>query len=365
VICKKEMMNRILLFILFLSAVTAFGQQAKPVLFREEVYDFGSVKEDGGSVVHEFVFTNTTNRPIKILNVQPSCGCTTPDWSKEPIGAGKTGFVKASYDPKGRPGYFNKTLTVTTDFEANPVILQIKGNVSTDGVGAAADFQTAVGGWRFKSAVFNLGKVYMRDEPSVRDFQFVNATEKEISVDKVVAPGYIKVDVTPKIIKAGDKGHVKVAYNGKKKNQYGFQSDNVEIHTNDEDTPVKSFSVYATIEDYFGDLKPEERAKAPRLQLGVSSIDFGRVGKNSTMIREIPISNTGKKDLSIRAVQGNCTCISAAAVKGILKPGESSIIKVTFNSTDRKGTNQKAVTVYSNDPNNPVQRFTFSAYVED
>jgi hypothetical protein len=365
VISKKETMTRLIFLFLFVTYVTGFAQQAKPVLFREEIYDFGSVKEEGGSVTHDFVFTNTTNRPVKILNVQPSCGCTTPDWSKEPVAPGKTGFIKASYNPKGRPGYFNKTLTVTSDYEANPVILQIKGNVSTDGVGSDAEFQIANGNWKFKSAAFNLGKVHLKDEGTVRDFQFLNAGSKPVNVTKVVSADYIKADVTPKTIKAGEKGHVKITYNGKKKNQYGFQSDNVEIYTDDDESPVKSFSVYATLEDDFNDLKAEDKARGPRLQLGASSIDFGKLQKDATMVREINFSNNGRKDLEIKAVQGNCACISASAVKTTLKPGESSIIRVTFDAKDRKGTQQKAVTIYSNDPNNPVQRFTFSAYVED
>lgn len=359
------MMNRFVFLICLLISAGASAQQAKSVLFREETFDFGSIREEAGAAVHDFVFTNTTNRPIRIVNVQPSCGCTTPDWSKEPVEPGKTGFIKASYNPKGRPGYFNKTLTVTTDYEPNPIILQIKGTVSTDGVGSEADFQFAFGSWKFKSGAFNLGKVYTKDEATVRDFQFMNTSQSPVTVSRIVSPPYIKTEVTPTTIKAGERGHVKITYNGRKKNQYGFQSDNVEIHTDDENSAVKSFSVYATLEDYFGDLKPEEKAKAGRLQLGASSLDFGRLAKNTTMVREVAVSNTGRKELTIKAVQGNCACISASAAKTVLKPGENTIIKVSFDATDRKGTQQKAVTIYSDDPGNPVQRFTFSAYVED
>jgi hypothetical protein len=358
-------MNRLTFVLLFVTSLSVFAQQARPVQFREEIFDFGSVKEDGGPVVHEFVFTNSSNRPIKIVSVQASCGCTTPDWSKEPVAPGKTGFVQASYNPKGRPGFFNKTLTVTTDFEANPIVLQIKGNVSTGGVGSEGEFTSANGNWKFKTSAFNIGKVYLKDEATVRDFQFLNSGKQAVTLSKVVSPEYIKVEVTPKSINPGEKGNVKIIYNGKKKNQYGFQSDNVELHTDDEESPVKAFSVYATLEDYFGDLKPEDRAKAPRLQLAASSIDFGRLGKNTTMVRELTISNTGKKELAIKSVQGNCACISASASKSSLKPGESSLIKIVFDASGRKGTQQKAVTIYSNDPVSPVQRFTFSAYVED
>jgi hypothetical protein len=354
-----------LLILLMLTAILLNAQQAKFVKFREEVYDFGSVKEDGGPVMHEFLFTNTANRPVKILTVQASCGCTTPSWTTEPVPAGKTGFIQASYDPKGRPGYFNKTLTVTTDFEATPVVLQIKGTVSTDGVGSDADFQIISGSWKFKSAAFNLGKVHLNEEATVRDFPFYNAGTQAVSVTNIVSPDYITVDVLPKTIGPKEKGHIKVIYNGKKKNKYGFQNDNIEVHTDDMVNPLKSFTVYATLEDYFGELKPEDMAKAPRLMLGASSMDFGRVGKNATINRELNFTNTGKNTLTINSVQANCSCVNAVADKKSLKPGESGVIKISFNSQDRKATQQKAITIYSNDPQNPVQRFTFTAYVED
>lgn len=119
------------------------------------------------------------------------------------------------------------------------------------------------------------------------------------------------------------------------------------------------------MEDDFKDLKPEEIAKAPQLRLQTTSLDLGRIRPNATTVREIQFLNTGKRELDIKSVQGNCTCIMASASKTSLKPGESSSIKIEFNPMDRKGTQQKAVTVYSNDPQNPVQRVTFTAYVED
>jgi hypothetical protein len=81
--------------------------------------------------------------------------------------------------------------------------------------------------------------------------------------------------------------------------------------------------------------------------------------------REVAFFNGGKKELTIRALQGNCSCITVSAAKSSVKPGESSKISISFNPKDRKGTQTKAITIYSNDPQNPVQRITFSAYVED
>jgi len=355
-------------FAIFLTFFTlaAMAQLVKPLQFREETFDFGAVKEDGGAVTHEFLFTNTTGRPIKILTVQASCGCTTPAWSKDPVAPGKTGFIQASFNPKGRPGYFNKSLTVTTDGDSNPIILQIKGQVATEAGAPNTEFQAVNGNWKLKSGSLNMGKVYVKDEFTVRDFPFINGGTKAITYSgKYVGPAYIKVDVQPKTVAPGEKGNVKISYNGKMRGQYGFQSDNVEIFTDDEGYTTKSFSIYATLEDQFPELKPEELAKAPQLRLQTTNLDFGRVQPNAATEREVQLFNAGKKELSIRSVQGNCTCINASAKKTTLKPGESSTIRISFNPLDRKGTQQKAVTIYSNDPQNPVQRIMFSAYVED
>lgn len=353
------------LFFLLLISTYAHGQQAKALLFKEEVFDFGTVIEQNGPVVHEFSFTNGAGRPIKILSVVASCGCTTPGWSKEPVAPSKIGFVQASFNPQGRPGHFTKTLTVTTDFDANPIVLQIKGEVEPSGKPVETDYDIANGNWRLKTAAFNFGKVFIKDDYTVREFSFVNSSAKAVTyTGKVVAPNYIKVDVVPHTVEPGAKGIVKVKYNGKLKNRYGFQSDNVQLTTDDELEPVKSFNVYATLEDYFPQLAPEELAKAPRLSVG-SALDFGRIRQNAEATRDIQITNTGKKELTIKSLQGNCSCINAVAGKFNLKPGESGTLRVTFNPEDRTGTQTKSVTIYSNDPQGPVQRVTVTAYVEN
>lgn len=358
-------MNKALAFLFLIVSSALFAQQPKALQFKEESFDFGIVAEEGGPVTHEFVFTNSSNRPIKILTVQASCGCTTPDWTKEIVQPGKTGFIQASYNPKGRPGYFNKSLTVTTDLEPNPIMLQIKGQVSTDAKPNESDFGIVNGNLRLKSSSFNMGKVLIKDEYIVRDFAIMNAGTKPLSfTGTFVSPKYIKVEAEPKTIAPGAKGKVRISYNGKLKNQYGFQSDNVELHTDDETNPVKSFSVYATLEDYFGELSPEELAKAPQMRLADYSFDFGKLKSNSTVVKEVTVTNTGKKELNLKSIQGNCTCITASAGKTTLKPGDNTTVKIAFAAQDRSGTQQKAVTIYSNDPKNPVQRVTFTAYVD-
>ncbi len=96
--------------------------------FEKEVHDFGTVSE-GPAAAYEFKFTNTGKQPLIITNVVASCGCTTPQWSKEPVVAGKTGSILVSFDTNGRPGGFNKAVTVSSNSKTPIKVLYIKGVV--------------------------------------------------------------------------------------------------------------------------------------------------------------------------------------------------------------------------------------------
>lgn len=351
--------------IVLIISTNVTAQVAAPIKFTEETFDFGNVVEENGPVSHEFTFTNTSTRPIQILAVKPSCGCTTPGWTKEPIMPGKTGSIKAQFDPKGRPGFFNKSLTVTTDFDNQPIIFQIKGTVVSKDKNTHADLLAASGNLRLRSLSFNFSKIYRNDEFVVREFEVINAGTKPVTyANKVEGPPYIRVSIEPVTIPAGEKATIKVSYNGKQSGRYGFQSDNIVIHTNDELLPNKSFTVYATLEDYFPQLTPSELSKAPQLRFANQSVDFGSMKQNQPETKEILVINSGKSPLEIRSVIGNCTCIQASVDKSMLKAGESTALKITFNPQDRKGTQTKSVTVYSNDPKNPVQRITLTGVVD-
>jgi uncharacterized protein DUF1573 len=88
-------------------------------------HDFGTIKE-GDKVSYVYKFKNTGAVPLIIENVRPSCGCTAPNWSKEPIPVGGTGEVEVVFDSKGKPNAQNKTVTVTTNAWPKNTILRFK-----------------------------------------------------------------------------------------------------------------------------------------------------------------------------------------------------------------------------------------------
>jgi hypothetical protein len=116
-------------------AITGYSQTAPAQnadlavpTFEAQNFDFGKIKQ-GTPVTHEFKFTNTGKVPMIITNVAASCGCTTPDWSKDPIAPGGKGFIKATYNAAS-VGAFNKAVTVTANIPNGTVQLFIKGEVS-------------------------------------------------------------------------------------------------------------------------------------------------------------------------------------------------------------------------------------------
>ena len=113
-------------FILF-SFFNSFSQKSE-IVFETPEYNFGDIQENKGKVSHKFSFTNNGKESIRILTVKPSCGCTTPNWSKDEIKPGKKGFIIAEYNPKGRPGVFRKSLSVITNDNSRTLIF-IKGRV--------------------------------------------------------------------------------------------------------------------------------------------------------------------------------------------------------------------------------------------
>lgn len=121
------MKKAILFAIVFVAfATVSFAQGV--LKFKSEKHDFGKV-DQGKPATHSFEFVNTGNQPVVISNAQASCGCTTPDWTKDPILPGKTGFVKATYNAAA-VGPFNKSVTVVSNAETPSLVLTLSGEVS-------------------------------------------------------------------------------------------------------------------------------------------------------------------------------------------------------------------------------------------
>ncbi|MCU0392423.1 MAG: DUF1573 domain-containing protein [Thermoflexibacter sp.] len=122
---KKTFIYCLWLLTCWLLSITPIFAQIE---FKRVSHHLGDVVESAGEVSVEFEYTNNGFKDTKIIMVQPSCGCTTPDWSKEAIKPTEKGKITVKFAPKGRWGEFSKTITVMTDL--NQVFwLKIEGVV--------------------------------------------------------------------------------------------------------------------------------------------------------------------------------------------------------------------------------------------
>jgi hypothetical protein len=93
---------------------------------KQTEHDFGKIPQ-GKPVFYSFEIVNVSNEPLMLQNVQATCGCTTPEWSKEPIAPGATAIIKVGYNAAAE-GPFEKPITITYK-EGQTKVLKIKGTV--------------------------------------------------------------------------------------------------------------------------------------------------------------------------------------------------------------------------------------------
>lgn len=129
-------------FLLFVGLTTAHAQTQTTsstqaaMTFTADTYDFGTIPQ-GTPVNHVFTFKNTGKEPLVITSVTASCGCTTPEWPKEPVKPGGTASIKAIYNAAAM-GPFTKTITVVSNANPNQKVLVIKGEVKAQSATTAA-----------------------------------------------------------------------------------------------------------------------------------------------------------------------------------------------------------------------------------
>jgi hypothetical protein len=110
------------------SAINKSNGKITTIKFDEMSYAWGKIKE-GEKMTHNFKFTNTGSNDLIISDARGSCGCTVPEWPKEPIKAGKSAEIKVIFDSKGKVGEQSKTVTVTANTEPANTVIMIKGTV--------------------------------------------------------------------------------------------------------------------------------------------------------------------------------------------------------------------------------------------
>jgi ribosomal protein L30E len=340
-----------------LVGITAFAQMQ----FAKTSHDFGQVPEAGCEINYSFEFTNTCKTPVIITDVKSSCGCTTPEWTKQPVLAGKTGYVKAIFDPKDRPGIFDKEITVSTNTEQ--VKLKISGEVLPKTKGTADLYPRVIGALRLKSLNLPFANIYNTATPT-DSLPVINTGSGNLSISFASVPAHITLAARPQTLKPNERGSIVCTYNAAKKNDWGYVTDKVKILLNGAESKGNEIVVSASIGEDFSKLSTAELANAPVAQFAQRSVEAGSVKVGESKAFSISVTNNGKSDLLLRKISSNCDCITLAANNAkSVKAGQTVELKATL-SAKAKGKINKNISITTNAPRQANTVVRVSATVE-
>lgn len=352
--------NKIGILILFFSiSLLSFSQKAA-IKFEKLSHDFGKITEEGGNATYVFSFTNVGNSPLVISNVQASCGCTTPTWTKEPIEPGKKGSITVIYNPLGRPGAFTKSITVHSNAMDEQVVLMIKGDVTPKGTEIPVSIKA--GDLRLKTKTIQLNNID-KNKSQTRELEVENIGKENLKVITENLPAHLTATVLPQVLKPNESGKIIITFNASKAIQWGPSADDIYIVINGQRKFSDEFElkVFANVVEDFSKMTLEQKRKAPIFETANRNYDLGPVKIGSRKSVRIKIANKGLSNLEIRRVINYNKEITFRPLKLSIPTGNSGDLIVDMNSKNLPlGDYTKAITLQTNDPDNTYVTINFN-----
>jgi hypothetical protein len=182
-------------------------------------------------------------------------------------------------------------------------------------------------------------------------------------IDAVSIPSYIKITAYPTTLEPNETGKFTVVIDGSKINHYGFSTIELPFTTDNPAALYNAMYVNYSRKQFFPKYSPKQLAKQAKLSADKTIVNFGKQVAGDILTSEFTLTNTGKSDLIIHELSGDCGCISlkfnrkkssiAPNAKMIIAPGQSETVKIFFETVLKKGNANYGIWIVSNDPTNP------------
>ena len=342
----------------FLLIVGVVMGQDPVITFNKTTHDFGKINETDGKVTTIFEIKNEGMSPLVLNNVKASCGCTTPQWTHEPIEPGQSGKITVTYNPSGRPGKFQKTITITSNATEPTTKLYIKGEVIPKPAKPANEYPVKMCELSLKQRTLNFGTVIKGNKKTL-EIEYTNLTDNTIIVDilsKEENTHFIP-NVTLKTIAPNETGKIQVTLNSQDSPLFGPIEAKMYVVVNGKRniSDVYAISINANIKENFSTLSVTDRQQAPIIEVQ-RTIDLGVLQQGKKYFSKFTIGNVGVNQLYVRRIFANDPAINIQAPKSSIKGGKKTEIKFEIDATDMQPTKQyvRIITLISNDPNASV-----------
>jgi len=348
-----------------LAAVAVFAQD--PVItFEKTEHDFGKIHEEDGRVSTVFEFKNEGMAPLVLSNVRASCGCTTPTWTKEPVEPGQTGSITVTYNPNGRPGRFQKTVTITSNASEPTKKVYIKGEVLPKQAKPVNKYTIAVGALNMKVKTLDLGTV-KKGENKSGELEYANLGKEahKVALATNAADAYMINQVTLEQIQPNEIGKFVFAIDTKATKLYGPVEVKayVVIDGKKEISEVYELTIKANIVEDFSNMSVEDKQQAPIIETE-AELNAGSVAAGKAMKSSFPVKNSGVNPLEIRRVYVADSNLKVKAPKAV-KSGKKGAINIDINTKGMQpGAYVREMVIITNDYVTPLKRVKINFTVE-
>lgn len=358
-------MTRIRPILLILLALCLFEAARAQLIFEPAAWDFGTIEEADGRVSHTFTGENRGDKPVVILDVVTSCGCTVPEFSRKPVLPGEKTTVTVTFDPTNRPGSFSKELGVYSSEKRKIAALTVRGTVAPRPRSPEERYPVDAGaGLRLNTTLCAFTYIYPghRMQSAVG---YVNTSDREIALELRPAQTSGLLDVRyPHRIAAGEEGAIDLAYLvpvGEPR--YGTLRDALELFIDGRSNGT-TILAHGIGVDNPSDTDPQH---APKLELQEGSVKFGTVKHDGPLQRQtLLITNAGSGELVIRAVENDGRVATSLAPGERIAPGETFPAAILLDPSDKDyGVMTDHLVLITNDPQRPMRRVRITAIIED
>lgn len=338
-------------FVGLLAAVCGMAQNR----WVSKVHDFGAFDENLGTVYCEFRLVNTGSEPISITGVRANCGCTRPEYSREPVAPGDTAVIRVGFDPKGRPGRFSKRINVDCSAEPTRSVLTITGTVIGSSNTLRSRYPVEVGPVRLRTSTIAYGKV-LKGETMGQYIDAYNTSADTLRPRIEGAPKYIRTIVQPAVVPPGEQFILSTILHSNQTPQWGVVADSLMFYPDARASEGRKVETVAIIEENFSKLTPEQLAKAPLIDTDLTAIDLEKLSRSDKPVkRSFTITNRGKSQLIIRAIACPDPAVEVALKDHTIKPGKSARVDVTVTPSriTRSELLNARINIIANDPLHP------------
>lgn len=349
-----------------LDTANLYAQNAA-LKFDSEKWNFGKIAEDGGNVEHTFTFTNTSSKPVVIIDVTTSCGCTTPSYSRKPIMSGQKGEIVVSIDPMNRPGHFSKVASVLTSASEQTINLSIEGTIEPRVKSIEEQYPFDIGEGVRLSSNFHAFAYVGRGESVEQTIGWINTSKSDVRINFIEEQGSGLFTLEyPKVLPAGERGEMKLKYTvPASSDKYGTMSDVYAIEVNGKKSKT-SFSTHAIAVDKFDNANDD--ISAPIAELSKKFIKFGdlKYGRKASDV-SVTLANDGEKDLIIRAVEWQSNALECSLKAGDkIRKGQKMTLNLTLDTSKCDyGVWVDRIKIITNDPTRPMQTMRVTAIIID